>query len=1125
MLGLNPDELDVVEIAPKPQAPLPEPRPEVSAKGAFFRELAREFPSTAIGLGTGAALSGPLTPIGGAIAGIAAGLGSRWAQDKAIEGLAPEEFTKAYKESEKQDFEQQGMASTLGRISASLPFLRPSIKGIKDASALVTKPFTKEGVKAITKDEIGAGANMLLGGGIPASIRAMVDPGASGWEILAEGIGGAALNKSWGLGNRIGLHSPTPEAPAPPKPYDPAEDLAKIQQGGNVAERLERNAQKNLKLSQGNGPAPINDLVQNVPLTTWRNVMDIASESVRLGKTPEEAIVEAKAWLTKNFPKTPKVSDEVFDSLVKGNLKQPDLVSPAKPVTDASTPPEAPKDIPETPAWYESIPLLRPEIERLAREGSPDAKIAAQALGDFNEQMATQRGSLVNEIGNKLRKLTGLDKNAYSQLATDPKNYALQDHPDMQAVREYYSALSDGTEVPKLTPNQESVRQTVEEYMQGVRTQQMSREGLRQVEGFTPDYFPDMVAPTVIRQVTQHPDDPETQQLIQDWLNNSIKKGQAKDVEEATKLYDEFIKGFNKKDVDLASQFGPIDKAAGIGLPRSWRNMNLLDSLNRYGDRVSRRFAFYDTIQSKPDIEAAINKYSGRDDAKAVIGQIQGDYRPSNPIISGITGVARSLILGPLSGARDFVSGLALGAQHAANPLQFAKAAVKALTEMEQNIADAWATGRIRHTQSSLAMDLGIDDLATGLRRTRDMLSDMSGRNWLDQMARASAMGQGRLLAIDFHSRLVNGDNSAQTKAWFKNFGKDIDLTKGQLSSEDIKKMAARYVDSVQGTYDYRGLPRQAMEGHLAPVLALSRWSIEKGNNFLKHTITPAIKDGNYVPLLNMTIGSLAGGAAIKGLTEVINNRKDKAPTIAELQEKPQLSGAIYKLAGIVEAAGHTGIIGTALKGILDRTYAKTRPQQIQDVFVQLSSNLAGAVAVASKAIAEGKPVLETLGEAGLQMLEENVQAYRIIANHINSDENAELDAKRDLRTYKLLHDKNVADLSGSFNKPLGEGKLREFKKTDDLEKARELLPELIDEEKKRANGDISEFEKGLNKIKNIANPTMPTPTKGQGEIDFANFYQWLVKTQGKEEADKRVKEWARQKLINQAKTEPLKKR
>jgi hypothetical protein len=482
--------------------------------------------------------------------------------------------------------------------------------------------------------------------------------------------------------------------------------------------------------------------------------------------------------------------------------------------------------------------------------------------------------------------------------------------------------------------------------------------------------------------------------------------------------------------------------------------------------------------------------------------------------------------LGTLTGTKDFVSNLALGFQHHQNPVQVVKSAMSAWTNMRENIAESFEMGRNRVNVNSMEMgDGGDTDLIAGLRRFRDVLADVQGRNFLEQMTRATAYGQGKFLALDFLQQHKNGELSTAGKKFLKDFGKDINLDKP--NETDIKRLASRYVDSVQGTYDYRGLPAIAVEGSLSPYLALARWNIEKSNNFLKHVVTPAL-NGNIQPLLMSSFGMLLGGAAINELTEAMTGRKNKTATVAELKAA-KAQGAnikmdvLYKTIGIASAAGYAGQMMDLAKMTMDYMYGKNKPQVYNNVLIEAMDNNITTIGNFIAATAEEGFNPDLYYEAAIKLVEDNLQAARLIlGSTVKKDDVERANKFRDLRTFNTLQGNPVSDLRNQYTENFDDLDVKKFKRAETIEEARTILPELLDEaieDSKMEDGsiDVDKLKSQLRRIKQNSYQTMPNPKTIPRS--FLKYIQHLEASQGKEVANKRLTDYLTQNAINRAKS------
>lgn len=224
-----------------PQVKAPEPYKSTSGE-AFVREAALGLAPAAAGVAAipaGAAMGAPLGPIGSIGGAIISSLSAAYAASKAQDIVLPKIFGK-----ENMDVVQQKraasadtnpVASTLGQLSTSLPFFRPSLKSLKDLKKLpgaLRDPVQRNTIAG--RGAVDNAINVGAGGAIQGSMNAYEqnqDATPFNWtEFLANVGGGAALNTPTKLGNKIGLKTPdySPEPVVPPPEPPPPEPTRKL---------------------------------------------------------------------------------------------------------------------------------------------------------------------------------------------------------------------------------------------------------------------------------------------------------------------------------------------------------------------------------------------------------------------------------------------------------------------------------------------------------------------------------------------------------------------------------------------------------------------------------------------------------------------------------------------------------------------------------------------------------------------------------------------------------------------------------------------------------------------------------------------------------------------------------
>ena len=159
--------------------------------------------------------------------------------------------------------------------------------------------------------------------------------------------------------------------------------------------------------------------------------------------------------------------------------------------------------------------------------------------------------------------------------------------------------------------------------------------------------------------------------------------------------------------------------------------------------------------------------------------------------------------------------------------------------------------------------------------------------------------------------------------------------------------------------------------------------------------------------------------------------------------------------------------------------------------------------------------------EYSSKMLEDNFQMYRIALAHMSAEKKEDIEKLnkfRDLRVYNTLAGNPIIDLSSEWgNIRFGRKDVKEFKKTQDIEKVREIFPKLLQKAITEANGDPYKLRDELEKLKGNNYQTMPSPERYGPR--FLKYITYLEESQGKEEAAKRLEDYIKQNTINKAKS------
>lgn len=776
-------------------------------------------------------------------------------------------------------------------------------------------------------------------------------------------------------------------------------------------------------------------------------------------------------------------------------------------------------------------PLIANEIQKIERIGTPRAKAAANAVREFYRINSRNRGQLETSF---IRDV--ITARPWELSAKGLAEWAKMDTPENAKVVDYLNDMSDaGKSEIKLSPVEQKIADAVRANLLKSKAMMESFKTAGDIEGLAhgtsadPNYFPHLMSRKASRIIAETPDSAEAMQMHKDFVEHNMKKGGMTEAEAEDKWA--LLKGgYAQQKAQLAQQFGPIDKLAGVGLPRSMRETNLFDIMSRFNRRYARRLAYHEAIErNQAASDALFNPKNGLEankEVKNVLEDIYGVREHNEDIRRAATGIIRAGMIGTLAGVKDFTTNMVLGMQHM-DIDQPIPSLVHAFETAKENYRKAQDTGVVRYNFAGVEQgEGGFTDVMHWLDRARDIANTAQGRALLENGARTIAMGQGQFLAREALHALANKKLTAQKRKFLDDFVPNWENYKTTAAPDAvITEAAARFVESVQGTYDYRGLPSIAMKGTLAPYLSLARWNIEKFNNFMQHTIEPA-RNGNWTPLLMSTVGMLIGGAAVEQIVELAQHKKSKLPELSEIEaakEEEQWKLAAYKLAGYASMSGYAGVLADVAKIGADTAY-KNRVNTYNNPLIEgLTTATADFADLWATANEEGISELmkaERIAQAIGVFLEDFSQTYRIANAQLNPDKqkaNERSDKYRDLKLFNMGQGNDLPDSGDTRPNPFLSPETKQFKQTGDVEEAKKLGKELIEKAVKKANGDPEVLMAELSKLKHNSYQTMPSPDTLPAK--FIKYYNWLVKTQGQAKADEVKADYIRQNVLNRAKS------
>lgn len=663
------------------------------------------------------------------------------------------------------------------------------------------------------------------------------------------------------------------------------------------------------------------------------------------------------------------------------------------------------------------------------------------------------------------------------------------------------------------------------------------------LSGLNKAYVPDVLNDRALDTFVNKSQSPEAEQLKRAWVDHVYKesKGDLKmdDIRKNINAYIDALGG-NRNNYQ-AVNFGALRKAEGYGLPESMRENNAITALSKYGRRAANDMATFKELEMNPRIANALHlwnpitnqRHEGfdenttlqqatqvKDAMKWVTGNFSGTMSRSTPQVQSAVRVVNNALLGTATGLRDTIS-IPMNALPYITSFQDLGAFMRGISNFRKESRNALATAAKQPNLDKLQFETIADapdkfsavanSIATGLRRYQ-------GREALENFNRDVTFAAGKELAKQWIIGAKAGH--AGSKEMLKKFDTlvDGDVTKmsGKQLEDALNQIGKNFTDRNQGTYGGRGLPTWMVDSQFAPFFALQKWSIEKSNVIYKDVIKPAVEGKNFVPLLTYTAGTLLTGAAIQKLNELLTNRKAQDPTITEALEAKTPHALASELATVMQLGSFMGIVGDGMKAISDFSHGKTPRNIVSFPTASFVADTGERTMQMIEAIQNGENAFDVITQYSIDLMTKNVQAARMIANHTLNEDNVERSDKfRDMRVFSELEGKPARAIATT--NPYMNYSARQFKQTSDVNEAASMLPELVQSVQQQHGQDYEELATNLRRLKSNSYQTFPSPERQPAA--FQRYYKYLVATQGKDEADKRLQDYMHQQALNQIKS------
>jgi len=666
---------------------------------------------------------------------------------------------------------------------------------------------------------------------------------------------------------------------------------------------------------------------------------------------------------------------------------------------------------------------------------------------------------------------------------------------------QYMNDMNDlGKSSIKLTPEQTKFTQAIRDKLIHMHEEQR-RDGPL-VSGTRsplddPNYIFQRMSHAVVKELTQSPTSTKAGKLRLEFIEWRKKEGvsEAEAKAELNAMFPRQIGGEG-----MLPFFGAVRKAEGKGIPPSWRDTDFISAASGYGQRFATDLAFYRNLQKDPISRGILNitddgrggsevateldgktitRLDQTDDVGSIMRELTGQFTRDDATIQAMNRAVKASWLQTPTGLRDLVLAPFISME-SMKPSELHLIA-KALTELRGGFTSAVKEGVIRKRKVAI-QEIFRD--ANTLSDTIDSVwttpvNKLSGREILESVSRANTMALGKLIAT---SRLLKDDMS-----FFKEFGPENYTEKLKTfegTAEAIDWAAARFLESKQGTYDYRGTGQIVREGALSPLLSLSKWNIERFNNFRKHVIEP-LKEGNPQPFLMSMFGAVIGGTVVESLNKMLSKNKPNHLTWPEWFGLDDIDSdeTLYRIAATIDYSAFAGIAGGIFRDIMATKQggmAHGFSFPLAEFIKSITDNIGDWV----KARSEGSDT--HIGDLAVGIAKDQIQDARAIDVFFRDDEQVrERNARRDLNVFERVRHNETSDIIEP-NEYLN-ADIKEFKSSYNIYDIERLATEIV-RRYKELYKDPQVLEGKIKGLKTNPQHILPPETLSLRRMEYERF-------------------------------------
>lgn len=611
------------------------------------------------------------------------------------------------------------------------------------------------------------------------------------------------------------------------------------------------------------------------------------------------------------------------------------------------------------------------------------------------------------------------------------------------------------------------------------------------------------------------------ERLKKDFLDHATSKGLT--AKEATARLDYWINTLKAKGVSSA-EFAGNRLAAGIGLPKSWVDANAHRALGRYANRFGRDVAWFNVVQKDPKLMSLWGETSdawGRPikpshvssnaDIQGLKSEFLHNVDFTDPQMGTASKVANNLIIGQYTQIRNLLQLPMVALRYANSPKEAIQVA-KGLMDFRRSMKKALETGNYSlEMGNARAIFDSVNGAANRVAAAATSFGKWAGGRVLgERLERSMSQGAGEIVGQLLEARAARGDKASIAEL------AEYNPTGAKLTPEEL---GARISRTWSGRYNQTDMPTWMQErGAVASAFRLMRWSGARTRYVERHVLGPALKYGDYRPLIKWIAGGVLTGEIIKQINFSVFGQRQRMPNEQELIAADSKDKKLwaYNIAQMGAASSLFGFYTDALKTAVDvgtggrNSWFATPAFEIVRSMI---SNIGEAISGYQNSN-DGTTVMEVTQELFHQLMKDNVQVGRLIENvynHTNPKSREELvdkEESRDLRAWRIASGRAEAAYGGQSGNPYQDMRGKAWRKETDPDKVVESLPGLVEKLTDSAP-DYETAKKRIGSLKRMSATSMPA------ESDELAAYAPYLERMGVDVADRYRRYLERKRLLS----------